>query len=212
MSPEQQEAYNKFKGRKGASTEAGMTPGERNERAKAMRKLDEDILKGEQQIAKFENLRESLNNPDVFGAKQKIAQTLTEFENPILGGIGTSMRSKETMLLEDYLNSETLSRMAQLGGNDSNEELRRMRASLPTVMNNQEAALALMDQLDEWQRRTMDAIKNKRRSYQTGEYFSTEGEAPDFMGQTPVQPTAAPQHGSNAEQPARPRIKILSIE
>lgn len=222
LSPEDQQAYKEFMGNRN-STGNALTPGERQQRAKIMTQLDEQINKNHIQMAKFDNLRERLNNPEVFGPRQKIAGVLTESDNPVLGAIGTQMRSEEFMLLEDYLNSETLSRMAQLGGNDSNEELRRMRASLPTVMNDQKAALALMDQLDRWQRRNQEILNNKRREVQTGEYYSLDADPVNFATQEPVVPSPTPAAGefSQGEVPPmlRPmppktggRIKILSIE
>lgn len=213
MTPEQREAYEKYIGSTGrGSTTAGLTPGERNERAKTMKKLDDDLLKMNQQMGKFDNLRSRMNNPDVFGGKQKTAQILSEYGDvpglgPLLGGLGTAMRSEEFMLLEDYLNSETLSRMAALGGNDSNEELRRMRASLPTVMNNQEAALALLDQLDSWQRRTESAVRSQRDQIKTGEYFNMEEASPNYFQQAPV---PEPHPASVAPQAQPPQSQPMA--
>lgn len=157
-----------------------MTPGERQMRGKEMAALDKDIMKGEQQIQKFNGLRGMIENDDTFGAKQKVADTLTKLPFTILQQAGTAMRNKGAMLLEDYLNSETLTRMAQLGGNDSNEELNRMRASLPQVMNNKEAALHLMDQLNQWQIDTKKALEAKRADYASGRYFKVGKQRPDY--------------------------------
>lgn len=216
LPPEQQEAYERFSGRKGAKDNS-MTPGERNERAKALQKMDKAVEQMEASSAKFDALRPKLEDPKAFGAKQTTAQVLAEMENPILSAIGTSMRSETSMLLEDYLNDEVLDRMAQLGGNDSNEELNRMRASLPKVLNNQEAALALMDQLHQWQQDTKEAMRRRRQDMQSGEYFSPDAQAKDYYRE--VRQGRALQLGDvpknmdklTGDQP-KPKIKILSIE
>ena len=158
----------------------GLTPGEKQMRGKEMAALDKDIQKGEQQIQKFNNLRTMIENDDTFGAKQKVADTLAKMPFTILQQVGTAMRNKGAMLLEDYLNSETLTRMAQLGGNDSNEELNRMRASLPQVINDKEAALHLMDQLNQWQIDTKKAAEARRADISSGRYYRIGSQTPDY--------------------------------
>ena len=215
LPPDQQEAYERFSGRKGAKDNS-MTPGERNERAKALQKMDTAVEDMESSSAKFDVLRPKLEDPKAFGAKQSTAQVLAEMENPILSSIGTAMRSDTSLLLEDYLNDEVLSRMAQLGGNDSNEELNRMRASLPKVLNNQEAALSLMDQLHQWQQDTKAAMQRRRQDMQSGQYFDTGTSAKDYYKE--VKEERALQMGDIPDSIAapttspKPKIKILSIE
>jgi hypothetical protein len=70
--------------------------------------------------------------------------------------------------------------MSLLGGNDSNEELNRMRASLPKVTNNQEAALTLMDQLHEWQAINKEAMERRQQDLQSGRFFSQDREQSDY--------------------------------
>lgn len=179
MSPEDRAAYDSFRGKGGRNAKQdNMTPGERNVRAKELLKLEELIREGEIQFSKGEDLREIINDPSTFGGKQKLSQALSEFQNPILGGIGTSMRSKGVAMLEDYVLSEVLDRMAALGGSDSNEELRKMRASLPSAMNNQEAAKALYESVHKWQKHTLEKIKAKRAQLKSGEFFEVGGEEP----------------------------------
>lgn len=210
LSDAEKEAYDRFQGKQGKNaSQGGMTPGERNYRAKTMNEMDKELVKVDTQLGKFDNLRESLNDPKVFGAGQKAAELAAAYgDAPVLGGllssIATASRSKEFMQLEDYLNSEVLSRMAQLGGSDSNEELRRMRASLPSVMNDQKAALALMDQLNAWQKKNAAALRQQRGELQSGAYYDQDKPAPNYMqDQLGAQPAAPAPKG---------KIKILSIE
>lgn len=205
MSPEEQEAYRQYKGRKGSNTIDNLTPGERQIRGKSMEKLDDKIMSMEKQIQKFDNLRSRLDTEDTFGPRQKLADLLANSGNSVLSGIGTSMRSETALLLEDYLNDVVLDRMAALSGNDSNEELRRMRASLPQVMNDKEAALALMDQIDKWQRRTLRAIKMQRRELKAGRFFDINDEMPDYYKMAGEEPEPA-------QATPKGKIKILSIE
>ena len=221
MSPDQREEYDKFKGRRGSTTSGGMTPGERNVRAKTLVELDKDLQRFGTQESKFNTLRPMLNDPEVFGPTQKAAQLLEESDLPVVGGlargVGTFMRSEPAVLMEDYLNDEVLRRMAALGGNDSNEELNRMRASLPKAMNNQEAALALMDQLAQWQGDTKEAVRRRREAMQSGEYFDQDATPRDFYkevveGRGAQQPAGQQPAGQQPAAPPRGKIKILSIE
>jgi uncharacterized protein YidB (DUF937 family) len=188
-----------------------LTPGERQVRAKQLEKFDENIMKAEQQLQKFNGLRGDIEKDNTFGMKQKVADVMAKSPIGVISAVGTSMRNKSAMLLEDYLNSETLTRMAQLGGNDSNEDLNRMRASLPQVVNNKEAALHLMDQLNEWQKDTKKAIQLKRKDYATGNYFKIGSQEPDYYKE------ASKEDPTNKPTPAAPsapkgKIKILSID
>lgn len=215
MTPEQQEAYNKFKGRKGAGTEGGLTPGERNVRAKQVTETEEAASKMASTRHKFEALNESLsNNPDAFNNTQRVAQWAAESELPILSSVGTYMRSPEMSQLEQAVNDEVLTRMAQLGGNDSNEELRRMRASLPQALNNPEAAKLLLRDMEEFSRTLEQAMELRRRDLQTGDYFRE-----DFVPKNYYSEARRGRSGDTtvptATSPApvdKPKIKILSIE
>lgn len=190
-----------------------LTAGERQLRAKELSKLDTDIMGAESQIQKYAPLREMLENDDTFGVQQKTADILAKSPISVLSTIGTSMRNKSAVMLEDYLNSETLKRMAQLGGNDSNEELNRMRASLPQVANNKEAALALMDQLHEWQEKTQKAIEMRREDYATGRYFKMGKQKPNYYKDANPAPAAPAVPAVPATlAPPKGKIKILSID
>lgn len=183
-----------------------LTPGERQVRAKQLEIFDKDIMKAEQQLQKFNGLRDLLEKDNTFGVGQKTADILAKSPISVISTIGTSMRNKSAVLLEDYLNSETLSRMAQLGGNDSNEELNRMRASLPQVANNKEAALHLMDQLNEWQKDTKRAIQMKRKDYATGRYFQMGNQEPDYYREaSKMDPTNKPAPAQ--EQAPKPKAR-----
>lgn len=145
-----------------------LTPGQKQITAKETVRLLNDISKSTVQTGKYQNLRSRLEKSDAFGASQKVSKVLTEFQSPVLSAIGTAMRSKEVADLEDFVLNETLTRMAQLGGNDSNEELRRMQASLPSALNNKETALHLMDELQKWQEVNKEAAKMRVEDTRTG--------------------------------------------
>lgn len=215
MSPEEQEAYNKFKGRKGAGTEGGLTPGERNVRAKKVTETEEAAAKMASTRHKFEALNESLsNNQDAFNNTQRVAQWAAESELPILSSVGTYMRSPEMSQLEQAVNDEVLTRMAQLGGNDSNEELRRMRASLPQALNNPEAAKVLLRDMEEFSRTLEQAMELRRRDLQTGDYFREDFEPKNYYSEA-RRGRAGSTTVPTATSPApvdKPKIKILSIE
>lgn len=189
-----------------------LTPGERQVRAKEMEKMDKEIQKADQQLQKFDSLRSSLETDNTFGVGQKTADILAKSPISVLSTIGTSLRNKSAVMLEDYLNSETLTRMAQLGGNDSNEELNRMRASLPQVANNKEAALALMDQLNEWQKDTKAAIQAKRSDYASGRYFEIGDQAPDYYRSATDKRKISEPEVPKTLAPTKGKIKILSID
>lgn len=148
-----------------------LTAGERQQRAKMMNNMDDIIMKGEQQIAKFPDVWAAASKPGGLGRGQQVAQALADSNIPLVSGIGAAARSKDAALLHDYANSEVLSRMGQLGGNDSNEELRRMQASVPNAMQSPETMRALLKRFDAWQKKTMGIIKQKRSDVQTGKYF-----------------------------------------
>lgn len=179
MTPEQQEQYRQFKSNR-SPTEGGLTPGVKVIQAKELIKSEEAIRTLSEQQNKFENLRPMMDDPKLFGTGQGAAQVLSESGNPIISAIGTKARSPGAVLLEDYLNQEVLRRMSLLGGNDSNEELNRMRASLPKVTNNQEAALTLMDQLHEWQAINKEAMERRQQDLQSGRFFSQDREQSDY--------------------------------
>lgn len=182
LDPEDKAEYDRFAGVGGRNAKQdGMTPGERNVRAKELLKIDEAIVSGEQQMAKGRELEAIMNDPATFGAGQKLAQMMSEFQNPIIGGIGVAMRSKGVAMLEDYVLSEVLDRMAKLGGSDSNEELRKMRASLPSAMNNPEAAKELFKSVQRWQEDTLRKIKARREELKSGEFFDVTGGESDAI-------------------------------
>lgn len=187
LDPQSKAEYDRFAGVGGRNAKQdGMTPGERNVRAKNLIELDNTIMEGEQQIVKGEELKSVMDDPDTFGPKQKLSQTMSEFQNPIIGNIGISMRSKGVAMLEDFVLSEVLDRMAKLGGSDSNEELRKMRASLPSAMNNQEAAKALFDSVQLWQKKTQEKIKARRQKLQSGEFFDVTNDPAKPTGQIEI--------------------------
>lgn len=148
-----------------------LTAGERQQRAKMLNNMDDTIMKGEAQIAKFPDVWEAVSKPGGLGKGQQVAQAMADSNIPFVSGLGMAARNKEAALLHDYANNEVLSRMGQLGGNDSNEELRRMQASVPNAMQNPETMRALLKRFDAWQKKTMEIIKAKRANVQSGKYF-----------------------------------------
>lgn len=152
--PEEREAYQKYMGDDGrGSTTAGLTPGQLQIRDREVLKLNDELQQLDIQSAKYENMRGQLEQ--AFGGSQKVAEILTGYADapligPLAGAAGAAMMNEANTMLKDYVNSEVLKRMAALGGNDSNEELRRMTASLPNAAMDPEVALSLGDALDRY--------------------------------------------------------------
>lgn len=199
LTPEEQDAYDRFSGRRGAKDD-GMTPGQSQVAAKEIVASDKNIREGQINISKGESLRKFMEDPKTFGGTQKLAQVMANSNVPMLGGLvagaGTAMRSEGVALLESYVNSEVLDRMAQLGGNDSNEELRQMRQVLPSALNNQKTAKALYEQVLAFQKRKLQEEKEFQKGLRSGEFFK------------PQTPTAAP---APATPPAGGQIEILEF-
>ena len=215
MSPEQREAYDKYKGRRGSSTEGNLTPGELQIRGRALKEAEENHAKMQSTRHKFEALNDSLSkNPDAFNNTQRVAQWAAESELPVLSSLGTYMRSPEMSQLEQAVNDEVLARMAQLGGNDSNEELRRMRASLPQALNNKEAAKVLLRDMEEFSKTLEKAMELRRRDLQSGDYFQRDAEPKDYyaMARSSRKDVTTVPTATSPDPVNKPKIRILSIE
>lgn len=174
-----------------------LSPGQKQNQAKNLNALDDVISKAEQQVAKFPEVWEAAGRPGGLGKGQQFSQFLSESSISPLNALGMATRSPEAALLHDYANSEVLARMAQLGGNDSNEELRRMQASVPNALQNPETMRVLLKRFDQWTRKNLEIAKQRRRAFQTGEYYSpnykpneyTSVQVPDTL-KRPVKDTA----------------------
>lgn len=180
-----------------------LSGGEKQQRVKTLEKTSDTIAKGEAQVSKFPDVWKAFQTPGQFGVLQRGAETLSNMDIPVVSSIGIAMRSKGAALLADYINSETLSRMAQLGGNDSNEELRRMQSSLPTALNNKEAMKALLIRMDSWQKRTLGALKAKRQDMQSGKFYDPRADgSADYYSRTPgptIKEDYSPQESGSAQ-------------
>lgn len=104
------------------------------------------------QMYKYEELRPMLE--EAFGAKQKASEFLLNAADKLPGPLASAAMMGSDMLqneanakLKDYVNGAVLKKMAALGGNDSNEELARMMATLPRIGQSPEVAIALTDAL-----------------------------------------------------------------
>lgn len=104
------------------------------------------------QMYKYEELRPMLE--EAFGAKQKASEFLLNAADKLPGPLASAAMMGSDMLqneanakLKDYINGAVLKKMAALGGNDSNEELARMMATLPRIGQSPEVAIALTDAL-----------------------------------------------------------------
>jgi len=110
----------------------------------------QDEIRG--QMYKYEELRPMLE--EAFGAKQTASEFLANAADGMPGPIRSAMmmaadklQSEANAKLKEYINSAVLKKMAALGGNDSNEELARMMATLPRVSQDKDVAIALTDAL-----------------------------------------------------------------
>ena len=135
---------------------ANLTPGQLQIRDRQLIEWDKERAQLQSQMAKYEQLRPMV--ADAFGPTQKISEILTNAADRLpmglgapVGAAGAVLRNEANTMLKDYINSEVLQRMAALGGNDSNEELRRMTSSLPSAEQSAEVAMALMDALNRYQ-------------------------------------------------------------
>lgn len=197
----------------------GLSPGQTQLLGKEVTRLTNELQKSTMSTGKYQNLRGRLEKSTAFSPGQKASKILSEFDNPILHGIGVATRNKDVADLEDFVLNETLSRMAQLGGNDSNEELRRMQASLPSALNSKEVALHLMDELNKWQEVTRLATKMRIADAKSGRAFAPGSEedyyeaAKQQLGWTgwqeiSAQPTVQEMGGQAPAQPKKPNQSI----
>lgn len=157
-----------------------LSPGQKQNQAKNLNALDDVISKAEQQVAKFPEVWEAAGRAGGLGKGQQFSQFLSESNIGPLNALGMATRSPEAALLHDYANSEVLQRMAQLGGNDSNEELRRMQASVPNALQNPETMRVLLKRFDQWTRKNLELAKQRRQAFQTGEYYAPNYKPKEF--------------------------------
>lgn len=183
---------------------------ERGQRGKMMAEIDKELMAIGQSSGQFDELMNTIERDNTFGGQSKVAEFLAERENPLAAAVGKSQLSEGNLRLKNYVMSETLKRMAQLGGNDSNEELNRITGSLPSAMNDKTAAVAMLKQLHEWEETTRLAIKLRRDDIQTERWFATQGTPDDYYrmakqiragGGSPAAPQqqAAPAYNFDAE-------------
>ena len=99
---------------------------------------------------------------------------------------GASMLNPDLTVLNSIFMSKTLDDMAKLGGGDSNEELRTIRASYPNAMQSQEAAQKLLDRLRVWEEKIRTKLWDKRELYQSARYYSQKPEDILRPPQTPA--------------------------
>lgn len=189
---------------------AGLSPGERQLRGKLMAEADKELQSIGSTSGKYEQVRSTIERDNAFGVTSKTAEFLGESPIRILSAIGKSMQSEGQLRLKDYVTGEVLKKMQMLGGNDSNEELNRITASLPSAMNNRQAAMAMLDSLHEWEETNRLAIKLRRDDIQSGKWFEAEPSRDEYYqmakqmraGQrgNPQPAPAAPFQGIPAEQ------------
>jgi len=149
-----------------------LTPGELQIRGKEMRAIDDKLQTSESQLSRFEPMMADISKiSDQDWNKQAAAKLAAEKGGGVGELLGERMKNNAVKQLESYLMSTVLDRMSQLGGNDSNEELQRMRADLPSVYNSKEAAVQMLNRIHQWQNSTNEAIKLRRQSYSDGSYF-----------------------------------------
>lgn len=172
MTPEEREAFEKYNTGGGrASTTGGLTAGQLQLRDRALADFDKQIAGMESQVGRYEALRPMVDK--AFGPQQKLAEVLTGYADtplvgPIAGVAGGALQNEASTMLKDYVNSEVLKRMAALGGSDSNEELRRMSASLPNVAMDKDVALNLLDALHRFETIGQEVARLRREDLISG--------------------------------------------
>lgn len=187
---------------------AGLSPGERQLRGKLMAEADKELQSIGSTTGKYDQVRSTIERDNAFGVTSKTAEFLGESPIRILSAVGKSMQSEGQLRLKDYVTGEVLKRMSMLGGNDSNEELNRITASLPSAMNNKQAALAMLESLHDWEETNRLAIKLRRDDIQSGQWFGKEPSRDDYYRMA-KQLRAGGQQGN--PQPAQPTVPFQGI-
>lgn len=89
---------------------------------------------------------------EAFGPAQKASEFLLNAADKLPGPLAAAatlgsdlLQNEANAKLKDYVNSAVLKKMAALGGNDSNEELARMMATLPRIGQRAEVAKAMLE-------------------------------------------------------------------
>lgn len=157
-----------------------LTPGQQQLRGKMMQTADQELMDLGQSTGKFDEMMQTIERDQLFGSENKVAQFLSESPNRLIAAAGRSQLSEGSLMLKEYMNSKVLTRMKQLGGNDSNEELRNITASLPDAMNNKEAAMAMLKKLHDWEETVRLATKLRRDDIQAGTWFSRTPSREDY--------------------------------
>lgn len=187
------------------SVQYPLTPGQKSDQAKRLYELDRQIQANEQFLTDLKRADQIVSNKDNFSAAQKLAWEAYENPEPGIRGVfsrvtGSSSLSPEVLELNAIFMNKTLEDMAKLGGGDSNEELRKIRASYPSALSSPEAARALLERLRSWETKVRDKIWQRRQDIQSGKYYSQRPEDIVTPPPAPAADTAAP-----------PAIKIRSI-
>lgn len=187
---------------------AGLSPGERQLRGKLMAEADKELREIGATTGKYDQVRATIERDNAFGVTSKTAEFLGESPIRILSAVGKSMQSEGQLRLKDYVTGEVLKKMQALGGNDSNEELNRITASLPSAMNDKQAALAMLESLHDWEETNRLAIKLRRDDIQSGQWFGKEPSRDEYY-QMAKRLRAGGQQGN--PQPAQPTVPFQGI-
>lgn len=212
-----QENLYALKGAQGASVtgdgQRALTPGEKQTRAKMMDALDKELMAAGVSDTKFQEVMSTIERDDAFGPASKLSEFLAESPNRALAAVGKNMQSEGQLKLKEYLTSETLRRMAMLGGNDSNEELNRITASLPSAMNDKQAAMAMLNSLHQWEKITRMAVKMRRDDIQSGAWFNNQPGPDDYYRKAKAAVTGGQSYTPTPGAPAGiPTEQLNSIE
>lgn len=173
----------KDKGKKAEDEVFDLTPGQKHIQGNMMKEADSQLSEIAKSSGKFQTVMDTIKRDNAFGFGSKAAEVAAGYEgfgSSIINPIGKSQLSEGAMMLKEYVTGETLRRMAQLGGNDSNYELNVIAGSLPSVLHNKEAAIAMLERLHEWEETTRLAIKLRRDDIQTGKWFGRQPNQDDY--------------------------------
>lgn len=201
---------------RGVAAGTGLTPGQKSIQARMQNEADKELMALGQSGGKFQDLMSTIDRDEIFGKENKVSQFLAESPNRLLAAVGRSNLSEGSLMLKEYMNSKVLERMKALGGNDSNEELRTISASLPDAMNNKEAAMAMLTRLHEWEETNRLAIKLRRDDIQSGAWFNKQPSRDDYYQMAKAQRASGqqgfPQPAQAAPLSGIPTEQVNGIE
>lgn len=189
-----------------------LTPGQKQIQAKQIADADATIKSLESQVAKFPDVWAEISKPGALGPQQAVVQSLMDSGIPFVQDLARRAQSPGSMAMADFVNAKVLENMKALGGNDSNEELKRMMKVVPDSISNPDTARHMLKRFDAWNKANLEFANKVQQDRQTGMTFApnykkpswkdiyrkyssgvTENYQPQDTGSLPVSPDMRPK-------------------